>query len=133
MNNENKIRIIYKEPGKAPEWRTVQNDLHVFQDLVGGYIAAVQWDNTHYMVVNDEGKLQGLGHNFVWFEAADAIAGPCFWVAIKSDGFASITDDSLLDEIADYTGFGPDDDYLDDINIDLKDLITEIKERNGGH
>ena len=36
MSNENKIRILYVQPGKYPEERLVANELHPLQRLVGG-------------------------------------------------------------------------------------------------
>lgn len=44
MANENKIRILYVQPGKYPEERLVANELHPFQQLVGGDIQAVYWN-----------------------------------------------------------------------------------------
>ena len=39
MVNENKIRILYVQPGKYPEERFVANELHPLQRLAGGYPA----------------------------------------------------------------------------------------------
>lgn len=39
MVNENKIRILYVQPGKYPEERFVANEVHPLQRLVGGYTA----------------------------------------------------------------------------------------------
>ena len=36
MSNENKIRILYVQPGKYPEERFVANELRPLQQLVGG-------------------------------------------------------------------------------------------------
>lgn len=41
MSNENKIRILYVQPGKYPEERLAANELHPLQQLVGGYMRAV--------------------------------------------------------------------------------------------
>ena len=41
MSNENKIRILYVQPGKYPEERFAANELHPLQRLVGGYMQAV--------------------------------------------------------------------------------------------
>ena len=41
MSNENKIRILYVQPGKYPEERFVANELPPLQQLVGGYMQAV--------------------------------------------------------------------------------------------
>ena len=44
MANENKIRILYVQPGKYPEERLVANELHPLQQLVGGDVQAVYWN-----------------------------------------------------------------------------------------
>ena len=36
MSNENKIRILYVQPGKYPEERFVANELRSLQQLVAG-------------------------------------------------------------------------------------------------
>ena len=41
MSNENKIRILYVQPGKYPEEQFIANGLHPLQRLVGGYMQAV--------------------------------------------------------------------------------------------
>lgn len=41
MSNENKIRILYVQPGKYPEEQFIANELHPLQRLVGGYMQAV--------------------------------------------------------------------------------------------
>ena len=41
MSNENKIRILYVQPGKYPEERLVANELHSIQQLDGGDMQAV--------------------------------------------------------------------------------------------
>jgi len=41
MSNENKIRILYVQPGKYPETRVVEHTLAAAQTLVGGDIEAV--------------------------------------------------------------------------------------------
>ena len=41
MVNENKIRILYVQPGKHPEKRFAMNELRTLQQLVGGDMQAV--------------------------------------------------------------------------------------------
>lgn len=36
------IHVWYKEPGKIGKDRWIKNELHVFQQLVGGYIEVVR-------------------------------------------------------------------------------------------
>ena len=47
MSNENKIRILYVQPGKYPEERVIEHTLAAMQTLVGGDIEAVYpWKDT---------------------------------------------------------------------------------------
>ena len=65
MSNENKIRILYVQPGKYPEERFVVDELHPLQQLVGGYIQAVYpWSKDNVaLICNDSGKVDGLPLN----------------------------------------------------------------------
>ena len=46
MSNENKIRILYVQPGKYPEERVIEYTLAAMQTLVGGDIEAVYpWED----------------------------------------------------------------------------------------
>ena len=65
MSNENKIRILYVQPGKYPEERLAANELHPLQQLVGGYVRAVYpWSKDNVaLVCNDSGKVDGLPLN----------------------------------------------------------------------
>ena len=40
MSNENKIRVLYVQPGKYPEERVIEHTLAAMQALVGGDIEA---------------------------------------------------------------------------------------------
>lgn len=59
MSNENKIRILYVQPGKYPEERVIEHTLAAMQALVGGDIEAVYpWEDNACVVCDDEGKLK---------------------------------------------------------------------------
>ena len=59
------IHIWYKEPGKIGKDRWIKNELHVFQQLVGGYIEVVRLQKSpgYCLIVNEEGRLMGLPYN----------------------------------------------------------------------
>ena len=44
MSDENKIRILYVQPGKYPEERLFANEVRPLQQLVGGDIQDVYWN-----------------------------------------------------------------------------------------
>ena len=123
------LRVIYKVPGSKPEWRLVDNTLEALQDLVGGYIEPVPWDNRHYLVCNEEGKLQGLEINFRWAERYDIIVGPCFWVSDDGEDFASITDEAFFQEVCDYTRmFWEYEDEEIELGLKLCEIDDALKE-----
>lgn len=91
----NTLRILRVEPGKAPEEKTLNNDLKSLQAEVGGLIECLYLDNDIILVCNDEGKLNGmemnrrLGH--------DIVCGPFFLVSDDGEGdFASLSDEQML-------------------------------------
>ncbi len=93
MSNENKIRILYVQPGKYPEERFVANELHPLQRLVGGDIQAVYpWSKDKVaLVCNDSGKVDGLSLNRC-IEDYDVIAGNFFICGFSGEEFCSLTD-----------------------------------------
>lgn len=132
MAKKNCIRVLYKAPGKEPEWREISNELESFQALVKGYIECVPWDNRYLMIVNAEGKLEGLQYNFKFYD--DDIVGPVAWVTKDGPEFASILNDKFKDEVTFYTiGGNAEDDDEDILNcgLDIDDLVRELIERGG--
>ena len=66
MSNENKIRVLYVQPGKYPEERVIEHTLAAMQALVGGDIEAVYpWEDNACVVCDDEGKLKRKPLNLV--------------------------------------------------------------------
>ena len=90
MSNENKIRILYVQPGKYPEERFVSNELHPLQQLVGGYIQALYpWSKDKVaLICNDSGKVDGLPLNR-YIEDYDVIAGNFFSAVFPGRNFAA--------------------------------------------
>lgn len=126
----NYIRVLYKAPGKDPEWREISNELKSFQALVEGNIECVLWDDRYLMIVNENGKLDGLRYNFRFY--GDDIVGPVVWVATDGPEFAGILDDKFKDEITFFTvGGNAEDDDDDSLNVELEDLVKEMLERGG--
>ena len=56
MSNE--IVIIYKEVGKKPELRKIQNELSAFQNLLGGELDYIQYRDITIIVRKDRKNLQ---------------------------------------------------------------------------
>ena len=96
MSNENKIRILYVQPGKYPEERFVVNELHPLQQLVGGDIQAVYpWSKDNVaLICNDSGKVDGLPLNRC-IEDYDVIGGNFFICGFSGEEFCSLTDEQF--------------------------------------
>lgn len=130
MSKTNYIRVLYKAPGKEPEWREISNELKSFQALVKGHIEPVPWDDRYLMIVNEEGKLEGMRWNFRFY--GDDIVGPVVWVAKDGPEFAGILDDKFKDEVTFFTiGGNAEDDDDDILKVVLDDLYKEMLERRG--
>lgn len=90
-----KIRILYKEVGKEPQIMFIENTLEAKQELVGGLIEVVPYEDV-LIICNEEGKLLNMPPNLV-FEY-DYIAGNCFVIGddYKNADFKSLTDEEIL-------------------------------------
>lgn len=129
---EEYINVIVKEPGKAPVEITIRNELASLNDLVDGYIETVQWDAKHVLIVNEEGKLRHMECNFL-MRNMDMIVGTAVWAGVDGEDLASVAP-GLLEEVAEETGYGPDDEEdllacgaLEDILADLLGGDGEIR------
>lgn len=61
---KNTIDVIVIAPGKAPEKKTISDELKSFQEIVGGYIEEIYpFEDEVAVVCNEEGKLVPLPRN----------------------------------------------------------------------
>ena len=90
------MKVVYREPGKSPEVREIENDLKVLQELVGGYIETIRF-NGITMIINEEGKLKGLPVNFLMVGNgyAQAIVGPVIFCRSEGFDFTSLQDEDI--------------------------------------
>lgn len=89
--SENKtLHILRVEPGKAPEEKDIGSDLHSLQAEVDGLIECVYMDDGAIIVVNEEGKLNGMEMNRRLGD--DILCGPFLIARDNGEGdFASLT------------------------------------------
>ena len=85
MQKKETIRVIVKEPGMAPEWRIIPNELEALQREVDGYIEVIRFAEDAAMIVNEEGKLLGLEPNFRF--GVDMIVGTAILCGIDGEEF----------------------------------------------
>lgn len=96
-----KIRALYKRPGKTLTETEIPNELEWLQGAVEGYIEAVPLRPDLVMIVNEEGKLHEMEHNF-WINLGgyrDEILGPALFVGVDGEDFddCPVDKEGLLD------------------------------------
>ena len=84
------IKVLVKDPGKAPVITEVENTLEAFQELIGGNIEAVTKKDGLVMLVDEEGKIKGLPANFKDYRLEDMIVGRAIFVGDAGDDFCDI-------------------------------------------
>ena len=93
---ESEITVVACYPGKTATVIRIQNTLEAKQAFVGGYIQAIYpFDSPIALVVNEEGKLQGLEPCRALFDEDggiyDIIVGPFLICGLDDEGFISLT------------------------------------------
>ena len=59
------MKVIVKEPLKAPVVKEINGELKEFQELVGGYIEEIPITKPLWLYVNEEGNLKNLEPNII--------------------------------------------------------------------
>ncbi len=59
----NKIKVLIKQPGKAPYTTWISDTLENLQRTVGGYIETVTLTRNLVVICDEEGRLKGKPHN----------------------------------------------------------------------
>lgn len=90
MSQKINALIVVKEPGKAPERRTLPVlDLEAMQGIVGGHIEYIPLQlsfDTLDLFLNEEGKLDKLEPNVWVFEKQDVVCGTLFVCTNTDEG-----------------------------------------------
>lgn len=83
------MRVLYVEPGKAPEERTIGTGLAEMQALVGGMIELFPLEDEIFLICNEEGKITNMPLNRAVTDREgrllDIIAGSFFIAAAPAD------------------------------------------------
>ena len=89
------MKILFKEPGKQPRTMVVPNELGVLQQLVDGYIEHIKIKDGIGLIVNEEGKLNGMESNFYLWKIRDMIHGPAIFLGEDGEDFTDISCDDM--------------------------------------
>lgn len=82
MKKEAKIKVVIVEPNKAARIEIINNELEIFQSLVGGYIEHIR-EEGYDIIINEEGKLIDLEPNFLIYGGNDYVAGTAIFVGVN--------------------------------------------------
>ena len=116
--SENEIRVLYVQPGKYPEERTIPNTLRALQELVGGDIECCRpWRDSVCVICNDSGKIDGLPPNRLYGHT-DFLAGSFVVCGNGGEDFISLTDRQvfLYERLYHKHGFATSIDSLNPVN-----------------
>lgn len=111
------INSIIKEPGKKARGHMIENSLEAFQAAVGGYIQTIPVMTDTVMIVNEEGKLLDLPHNFY---IDNPLPGEIF--------FSSTPNADTIDEIVGtvlIVGVTEDRTEFTDLDLGVQDQLLE--------
>lgn len=89
------MKVLTFEPGKDPEYREIDGSLESMQEIVGGYIEAVDLPEGLVLVCNEEGKLENLNPSAELDVAGmpwDLIRGTCFVCRRDEDRMVGLED-----------------------------------------
>lgn len=96
MNIDDRMQVVYVEPGKRARVTTIQSGLESLQKMVGGYIEAVYpFEDPVAIICNEEGKINGMELNRALRDEKgniyDILAGPFLVVGLGEEDFASLS------------------------------------------
>ena len=90
MPMNNCIKVLKKEPDKAPELITIDASLSSMQDIVGGYIQVLPVPRCKAILVcNEEGHILDLPHNITLM--GRNIVGTIFFCCTGKDDLVALT------------------------------------------
>lgn len=88
MKKEELIMVFVKNPGQAPHMEIIQNTLKAFQEIVGGHIEAVTPFEDVALIVNEEGRINGMPFN-CWY-LGESFFGTMVFVGVDGEEFVSM-------------------------------------------
>lgn len=95
IDKSNELEVLLVKPGQYAEMSTIGAGLSSMQEIVGGYIQAVNYfDEPVVLVCNDEGKINGMELNRAIKDengtVIDIIAGTFFVCGVGDENFTSL-------------------------------------------
>ena len=94
------IRVVVKKAGEPAELKWIVNELETYNKLVGGWIETFGLTDEILIVLNEEGKINGLEPNLVipcHGGMTEYIVGDVVFVSIDGADFGGLSDRHLLE------------------------------------
>ena len=94
------IRVVVKKAGAPAEIKWIVNELDTYKDIVGGWIETFGLTDEILIVLNEEGKINGLEPNLLipcHGGATEYIVGDVVFVSADGEDFGGISDKHLLE------------------------------------
>lgn len=88
---KDRIKAIYKAPGKAPVFIEIENKLEALQRAIGGYLEPVTITTDCCILCDEEGRLKGLPYNCKILNTE--FVGPLLIVGVDGEEFCDVTVD----------------------------------------
>ena len=95
IEKTNELEVLLVEPGQYAKMTTIEAGLSSMQEIVGGYIQAVNYfDEPVTLVCNEEGKINGMELNRAIKDEngkmIDIVAGTFFICGVGDENFTSL-------------------------------------------
>ena len=81
------MKIIFKEPGRTPEFRNIDGSLETLQELVGGNIEPITLGNGMVILCDEDGKLKGKEPNIYLDRIKDTLVGNVIFLGEEGEDF----------------------------------------------
>ncbi|WP_317854490.1 DUF3846 domain-containing protein [Chakrabartyella piscis] len=88
------MKILKVEVGKEPYMKEIESDLKLLQNEVEGLIEPIYMDDGNLIIVNEEGKINGMEPNR-WLGDVDIICGPFFVCGDDGEEFVSLSEENI--------------------------------------
>lgn len=89
---QDRIKAIYKAPGKAPVLIEIENKLEALQRAIGGYLESVTITTDCCILCDEEGRLKGLPYNCKILNME--LSGPILIVGVDGDELCDVMTDA---------------------------------------
>ena len=88
-----KIKVLIVEPEKEPYEKIIDNELETLQNIVYGLIEFIEMEKGVDLIINEEGKIDGLPFNR--YITNDVIAGTFIIAGERNGKTISLSDDMI--------------------------------------